>query len=87
MKSDADKMGIPRNGCKTSKSLSPEMMQEAWLVTASSRNLSSLVSREGAMDSVTIINKRTLEIKEQFPGGLSGSVFGFKTNFVETLSD
>src|SRR5579875_2507976 len=43
-------MGISRNGCRTSRSLSPEMIQETFAVTANSRNLLSLGSRQ----SVTI---------------------------------
>src|SRR5690625_5079854 len=44
-------MGIPRNECNSSKSLSPEILQEASDATANSRNLLSLGSRQTVMVS------------------------------------
>src|SRR5690625_7126858 len=44
-------MGIPRNECNSSKSLSPEILQEASAATANSRNLLSLGSRQTVMVS------------------------------------
>ncbi len=44
-------IAIPRNGCKTSRSLSPLTTQVALPLTASSRNLSSLGSRHATTRS------------------------------------
>lgn len=49
IKSVAFRIGIPRNGCSTSKSLSPVIMEDASAVTASSRNLLSFGSQQAAM--------------------------------------
>lgn len=43
-------MGILRNGCKTKRSSSPVMIQDAFAATASSRNLLSLGSRQAVME-------------------------------------
>src|SRR5690348_736546 len=48
-KSAAFKIGIPRNGCRMSKSLSPVIIHEALDATANSRNLLSLGSRQSTM--------------------------------------
>ena len=45
-------IGISRNGLSTSRSLSPLTIRSAWPLTASSRNLSSVGSRQAAMRSV-----------------------------------
>ena len=67
-------MGILRKGCKTKRSLSPVIMQEAFAETANSRNLLSLGSRqsvivsdislkiESRLKSVKIPNLVSLEI-------------------------
>src|SRR5690625_7699889 len=44
-------MAIPRNGCNSNISLSPEMRQETPAATANSRNLLSLGSRQTVMVS------------------------------------
>ena len=49
-KSAAFKMGIPRNGFRTSRSLSPVIIQEALAKTANSRNLLSFVSRQSVKE-------------------------------------
>lgn len=51
MKSAAFKTEMPRKGWRSSKSLSPVIMQEALAETANSRNLLSLGSRQAAIDS------------------------------------
>jgi hypothetical protein len=45
-------MGMPRNGCSTSKSLSPLSTSSARPLTASSRNLSSVASRHALIVAV-----------------------------------
>ena len=45
-KSTAVKIGIPRKGRKTNKSLSPVIMHEGFAAIANSRNLLSLGSRQ-----------------------------------------
>lgn len=51
------RMGIPRKGCNSNKSLSPVMMQDAFAATANSRNLLSLGSRQTFTLSDTSMNK------------------------------
>lgn len=51
-------MDMPRKGCSTSKSLSPVIKQEAFAVTASSRNLLPFGSRQSVMVSVIVKKQR-----------------------------
>src|SRR6185312_11721949 len=53
-------MGILRNGFRIRRSLSPVMMQEAFAATASSRNLSSLGSRQAVILSDISMNNAIL---------------------------
>src|SRR5690242_5500842 len=55
-KSLAVKIGIPRKGCNSNKSLSPVMMQDAFAATANSRNLLSFGSRQAFTLSDTSMN-------------------------------
>lgn len=50
-------MEIPRKGCNTNRSLSPETMQLAVAESASERNLLSFGSLQTLTFSVTCINK------------------------------
>ena len=70
-KSVAFRMGIPRKGWRTSKSLSPDMIQEALEATANSRNLSSLGSRQS-----DIFSNISCGIKMLFTSFRKSSLFG-----------
>jgi hypothetical protein len=58
----AFKIEIPRNGCKTNKSLSRVTMQEASEATANSRNLLSLGSRQSLTEILALNNTELLSI-------------------------
>ena len=49
-------MGIQRNGFRTSRSLSPVIIQEAFAETANSRNLLSFVSRQSVNEILGLNN-------------------------------
>jgi hypothetical protein len=62
IKSTAFKMRMPRNGCRTRRSLSPVMMQAAFAEIANSRNLLSFGSRQSVILS-DISQKRASRLK------------------------
>src|SRR5690606_18737955 len=72
-------MGIARNGWRTSKSLSPVIIQSAWTETASSRYLSSLGSRHALME--------TLGTKNSLPKYISSIISQRSPSFLKYESN
>lgn len=79
-KSAAVKIGIPRKGSQTNKSLSPVTMHEAFASTANSRNLLSLGSRQSVMISVGE-NIRSFVATKLITKNLSSSHTKYLSNF------
>ena len=89
-------MGIPRNGCRTSKSLSPVIIQEAFAEMANSRNLLSLGSRQSNIFSDIVPNTKSslnsfiivsLVSKETYLSNLGRTSTSQNSLYVSTLPD
>src|SRR6185312_9314088 len=78
-KSLAFKMGMPRNGFNSSKSVSPVIIQDALAETANSRNLLFFGSRQSVMD-ISILIKKAFALNSFIAANLCSSVKYF-SNF------